>query len=261
MRILLTGGTGFIGQHIQHHLQAASHEVVVLSRKTNCDLLDHAAVSRFVDKTNPDILIHLAWDVTHGEYWTSPQNDIYKKASIHLFEMFLQKGPKKIIGAGTCAEYPPSNKPMAEDAIVDRKELTPYGRAKREVFEWLASYSDDFTWIRIFGIYGDGENPNRFFPKVLKALQNEEPFHLQSPGTFYDYISIEKVAKFIVWAVENKGIGAVNMGTGISHSMQEWYEFIKCGYQHIGAQSNITPHMDSHIANCEKLTQTYGDLG
>lgn len=260
MKILLTGGTGFVGQHIYHHLQAASHEIVILSRKTNCDLLDYRAVSQFVNKTNPEVLVHLAWDVTHGEYWTSPQNDVYKKASIHLFESFLQNGPKKIIGAGTCAEYPPSNKAMAEDYSVDYKRLTPYGRAKREVFEWLVSHCNDFTWFRIFGVYGNGENPNRFFPKVLKAIQNDESFHIQTPDVFYDYVSIEKIAEFVVWAIKNKGIGAVNMGTGVSHSMQEWHEFIKYDYHHVGVQSDVKPHMNSHIANCEKLIQSYGDL-
>lgn len=260
MRILLTGGTGFIGQHIYHNLQDASHEVVVLSRKTNCDLLDHTAVAQFVDKTNPDILVHLAWDVTHGEYWTSPQNDIYKKASIHLFESFLKQGPKKIIGAGTCAEYPPSNKPMTEDDIVDNKILTPYGRAKRGVFEWLASNCDDFTWFRIFGVYGDGESPDRFFPKVLKAIQNDKSFHIQTPDVFYDYVSVEKIAKFVVWAIKNKGIGAVNMGTGVSYSMHRWYEFIKHNYHHVRVQSDVKPNMNSHIANCEKLIRTYGEL-
>lgn len=156
MKILLTGATGFIGKPLYDLLTSLvltnTYQVHCISRQKSTkpnwycvDLLDLKKVEEIIASIQPDILIHLAWDVEHGKYWHNPNNEDYKDASIHIFKSFIKNGGQKIIAAGTCAEYPTSDKSVAEDMSVDTDTLTPYGKAKRKVYDWLHKNARDFT--------------------------------------------------------------------------------------------------------------------
>ena len=172
MKVLVTGATGFIGRYVMNLLKKTDHEIYTISRtlkkEKNCyqaNIFNTPEIDKIIDTIQPNVLIHLAWDVTHGEFWNAANNEDYTKASKNLFDIFLEKGGKKIIATGTCAEYPTSDKPVREDVEYDGN-LTPYGFAKKSVFDYLVSKQEkedfEFTWLRIFGIYGEGEDERRF---------------------------------------------------------------------------------------------------
>lgn len=267
MKVLLTGFTGFIGQALYKKLLCDEIDLHVTSRFPQhsiknayvIDLLDHEATHSLVQKIKPDILIHLAWDVTHGEFWTSSKNVLYADASIHLFQCFIENGGKKIIATGTCAEYPVSNKSVSETISVDTSILTPYGREKRRVSEWLKNNNCDFTWLRIFGIYGNGENSKRLFPSIIRSVQANEEFMIRNPSIFYDYVCVNDLVNFIVFYLYNKGLNIINIGTGESYAVYDLYcalvQYLKSGLFSI-KKTIKNPNLNSRIPNVQKLRES-----
>ena len=269
MKILLTGATGFVGSYVYKRLVETNHALYVVSRGdiTNSgrsifyqlDILNYQATNQVITEIKPDLLIHLAWDVTHGDFWDAPNNKVYAAASINLFNSFLENGGKKIIAIGTCAEYPTSSESVLEDQVYDG-ELSCYGSSKKSVFEYLKyKYTNklcDITWIRIFGIYGPYENENRFFPKVINAIKNNVLFKINYPDIFVDYVYVNDVAEFIVRCIEINGLGAINIGTGISISLTDLFNVIKNYIETKDFKiinTIVKPNSKSRIPNCEKL--------
>lgn len=153
MKVLLTGATGFIGSYVYKELIQNNSYVSVISRKESnlknwfqADILNVEETTKVVKEVQADVLIHLAWDVTHGQFWHAENNKDYEKASKSLFNSFIKNGGRKIVSVGTCAEYPTSSEAVSEDVIY-AEELTPYGKAKRSVFDYLVSEQKKKTLI------------------------------------------------------------------------------------------------------------------
>lgn len=268
IRILLTGGTGFIGKYVYNRLISKNIDLHITSRYLRpliknvhiINLLNITETKNLIAKLKPDILIHLAWDVTHNEFWTSSKNIAYAKASIELFEAFLDHGGKKIISTGTCAEYPTSDLRVSEDMIFDKSVLTKYGSSKKEVSEWLQKTNCDFSWLRIFGIYGKGEDNRRIFPSMIKAIKTNQEFIIKNPNVFCDYIYVDDLAALIVDCIDNSGLGVVNIGSGENYAFLDLYnavaKYINSGLLSIDRTIN-NPDINSRIPNVKKL-HSYG---
>ena len=178
MKVLLTGASGFIGKYVFNRLDKHIYDVICVSRKNpvspiwiQLDILDFEATLDTIQIVKPDFLIHLAWDVEYGIYWNNLNNEKYMEATINLFKAFISQGGKKIIAAGSCAEYNASSIAVAENTVVNKNELSHYGKAKRDVYEWLERNIETFSWLRIFGIYGHGEDKRRLIPYLIKSFK------------------------------------------------------------------------------------------
>src|ERR1700683_1086925 len=115
-RVLLTGASGFIGQPTINSLQRRGFEIYAISRKPifetlpnvvwcEADLHDHSAIKELVSSIKASHLLHLAWYVEHGAYWASEENLKWVISSLNLVEAFMNHGGKRLVCAGTCAEY------------------------------------------------------------------------------------------------------------------------------------------------------------
>ena len=92
--VLVTGASGFLGRHALTALRSDGHEVHGLSRRPPADdaciwhvgdMLDADAVARLIRSLRPSHLLHLAWVMEHGRYWTSPENVRWVEATMeHL---------------------------------------------------------------------------------------------------------------------------------------------------------------------------------
>jgi len=192
MKILFTGATGFIGGHIHKQLLKTNHTIHVISRQLHTqnelwhqiDFFDRDKVTQLVANIKPDILIHFAWDTTYDGFWHADNNKDYASASKHLFDMVVQNGGKKIIAAGSCAEYPTSAVAVEEVAEFS-EQLSPYGAAKRSAYKYLEQLKShhrlDYTWLRIFGVYGDGEDERRLFPAAIRAANENRTLDIKTP--------------------------------------------------------------------------------
>lgn len=265
MKILLTGATGFIGKRVyQNLISDGAHSVFGVSRRPvmdkqyQLDILNKKSVDSFIEANRFDVLIHLAWDVTHGEFWDSSLNEDYLEASKHLCEAFLQHGGSKIIAAGTCAEYPALPYPVREDVEYEG-ELTPYGQSKKALFKHLVrsqqEHTFDLAWLRIFGIYGEGEDDKRFFPIAKRTVLEGQTLVIETPHIFADYIPVDAVAGVFVKCLKAGNIGDVNIGTGVSMPMCDWYAKIKAEMTQTEFQPSvgIKAAPESRIPDCRRM--------
>jgi nucleoside-diphosphate-sugar epimerase len=259
-KVLITGATGFIGRFALEPLQKLGFEVhAVTSRAVpnargdgviwhRADLLQRQEVARLTSEVKASHLLHLAWYVEHGKFWDAPENELWLEASKHLFERFVADGGKRIVAAGTCAEYDwkTDGSPFSEDSS-PIAPASQYGSAKTDLHRYLAALSDradiTYAWGRIFYVFGPGESGDRFVPMVIKTLLADETFVCTSPADVKDFMYVRDVAAAFAQMLASKVTGGINVASGTGTRLDMLAEQIRalCGS---GAMS---PNSDASI--------------
>ena len=217
-RVLVTGGSGFIGRHMAPHLEELGYEVHAVGYPT-VDLLDDTSRRRLLEVLRPTHLVHLAWHVPPGKYLSAPENVRWVQASLGLLMEFAAVGGQRVVTAGTCAEYS-----WGEGDGVCREEETPlrpsslYGVSKdalRRMQEALAqTLGFSQAWGRIFFPYGSGEPDGRLVPSVIRSILAGEPARCSHGRQVRDFIYVDDVARAFAAVLDSDLEGAVNIGTG-----------------------------------------------
>ncbi len=254
MKILVTGGSGFIGRHLLPLLEG--HEVHVISRYPfetpfatvhRCDLFEPTQIAHLIHQLKAEVLVHLAWDTTPCVYAVSPANLEWLTASLRLFEAFVRAGGKRIVGAGTCAEYGKSDGLCHEDDTPINPE-TLYGAAKASLFFTTSRYAKQrgfsFAWGRIFYPYGPWEKAERLIPQLIASIG--KPFSIRNYHQITDFVHVEDVARSFLALIEQHIEGAVNIGSGRGIKLGE-----------LGKMITEVPHVSGIetrlVANTKKL--------
>lgn len=224
--ILVTGATGFIGRPAAAALAAQGHRVLGLSRRAvdlpvgvqplAADLLDPAAVEATLAAARPTHLLHLAWDVTPGRFWTSPTNLDWTAASLTLLRAFAAAGGTRAVFAGSCAEHRWDCPVLAEDAPIGPGTL--YGICKDALRRAAAAGAEtlgvSFAWGRTFWLYGPREAPRRLVSDIAAALIDGRPADCTSGRQRRDFLHVDDVAGAYVAALLSDHQGAFNIGSG-----------------------------------------------
>ncbi|MBN9507910.1 MAG: NAD-dependent epimerase/dehydratase family protein, partial [Alphaproteobacteria bacterium] len=175
MRVLVTGGGGFLGRQAVAALKMLGAEVVA-PRHAELDLLDPAARLRL---PGADVLLHAAWVTRHGAYWTSPENLAWIGATLDLARRFVARGGRRIVFVGTCAEYGWALPGRAWDERRPCRPHTPYGAAK--LLAWTALQElavrrgVEVANARVFWPVGRHEAAERLLPSLIAAALTGRP--------------------------------------------------------------------------------------
>ncbi|MBI2610894.1 NAD(P)-dependent oxidoreductase [Candidatus Kaiserbacteria bacterium] len=226
-RVLVTGATGFIGRHALQPLLERGFEVHAVYHESpadinvtwhKSDLLAEGAAEALCKDVRATHLLHFAWMATPGEFWSSPQNERWKTATIELVRAFQKHGGIRTVVAGSCAEYDWSSadKPLSEDA--PRKPSTPYGEAKNDTRAALETFAKETSlslgWGRIFFLYGPYEPPSKFVAYIINTLLAGERALLSPCKQIRDFLYVEDVADAFVTFLDTDTSGAVNIASG-----------------------------------------------
>ncbi|WP_020592691.1 NAD-dependent epimerase/dehydratase family protein [Kiloniella laminariae] len=237
-RILVTGGNGFIGQHSVTALQTAGHEVIRLLRnapspadeKTGCiivgDLLRDGEPERIARDVRADLLVHLAWETEHGQFWHAEINRRWETQSVRLVEAFWNSGGIKAVCAGTCAEYDWNALGPNKDLDEEDSSLVPatlYGQSKFSCFKTLNDKSvagaGALAWGRVFLLFGRGETPGRFIPSIMRALLANKEAPMSSGKQVRDFLDSRDVGAAFAALALSEVEGAVNISSGEGRSL------------------------------------------
>lgn len=225
MRVLLTGGSGFVGRYVLNALQHQGIEVVTVGRARpqpsvrfiEADLLSVTDFGPLMQQAQASHLLHLAWYAEHGKYWTSPLNLRWADATTRLVEAFCAASGQQVVIAGTCAEYDWTHGYCREDST-PLNPATLYGTAKdatrRLVMAVCAQHQVPCAWGRIFLPYGQGEAASRLTPSLIDVFQGgREPFGVNATA-YRDFLHAFDVAEGFVQLLTAGACGTYNICSG-----------------------------------------------
>lgn len=282
MRAMVTGASGFIGQHLVRKLADQGHEVVAAirpggrlnwqeeacrsARVAEFDLSRASSVRSAIRSASPEIAIHLAWYAAPGAYWTSPANLDCVTMSLGLARALAECGCRKLIAVGSCAEYDWRYGLLSEEStpLVPR---TLYGACKNALRQMLETFCDEasmqFAWTRIFYLYGPGEKKERLVPTVICSLLDGEKARCSRGEQVRDFLHVEDVAAAISAVATSEFTGVVNVGSGQRTKVRTIVETIAriLGREDaivLGAMAENPADPPSLVADVSRLKQVVG---
>lgn len=227
MRVLVTGPTGFIGQHVVKALQSAGHSVVGVCRhpvrKWSCDwitadILDPSEAKRVAASARAEVVVHLAWTTEHGKFWNDPANAQWAKASIDLADAAFANGARRFCGVGTCFEYDFPEAGDCDEVMTPLADHLPYDTAKASFRRKLLALAEETgastAWARVFHLYGPDENPNRLVPSVARSIASGQVADCSSGKVLRDFIDSRDAGAAIAALTVSEVTGDVNIGSG-----------------------------------------------
>lgn len=284
MKILITGGAGFIGSHVAEACLAAGHDVTVLDnlstgkrenipkgvRFVEADLTGSGWESIFTERGGFDVVDHHAAQIDVRKSVKDPVEDarINILGTLNLLENCRKQGVQKIVFAssggtiyGECHEPADESKPA--------NPLSPYGIAKLTVEYYLkfyaALYGLPHTVLRYGNVYGPRQDPlgeagvAAIFCGAI--LRNSSVTVFGDGRQTRDYVYVKDVAQANLLALTKGANETLNVGTQRKVSVNELFEILKAasGYKGSSNRSPARPGelMDS-VLNCEKAKRVLG---
>lgn len=223
MRILVTGGSGFVGRACADALRARGLEPLTPSA-SELDVLSDADAAAYLADARPTHLVHAAWRPVRGDVMRSDENAAWAAASEALVRRFREAGGERAACLGSSAEYDWSH----GDCIPGVTPLAPasaYGAAKHALHQALEGFAAEsglsLVWPRIFFIYGPGEHESRLCAHVLKNLLHDQPAELTHGRQIRDYVFVRDVGEGVVAALLSDFEGATDIATGVRRSVRD----------------------------------------
>ena len=226
-KVLITGGTGFIGRNVVDELISRGWEVHSLVFppfapekegliQYEMNLMDTDAVNKFLKELNFENFIHLAWYVG-PKCHVHDLNLDWTLATLNLLKNFKENGGKRFAGAGTISEYEYKYGYLLEDETPTSPK-TLYGESKNSIYKIASVYCKqngiEFKWPRIFNLYGPAEKSQRLMPSVINSCLKGEDVKVSDCLKFQDYLHVKDTACGIVDVFESDIEGAVNICSG-----------------------------------------------
>lgn len=230
MKILVTGATGFIGNYVIEELLKQEFQVIATSRNiekakekswfekviyTEYDL-NNVEDNLYHKFNEPDLLIHLAWNgLPNYKKLFHIETELMNQ--YHFIKNLIVSGLTNVNITGTCFEYGMLDGQLYEELVVSPQN--PYAIAKNSLRIFLEQlqpeHSFKFKWMRLFYMYGKGQNENAILSQLQNAINKHETvFNMSLGEQIRDYLPIEEVAKHIVnVSLQNNTNGIINISS------------------------------------------------
>jgi UDP-glucose-4-epimerase GalE len=265
MRVLVTGGAGYVGSHALVALREAGHEPTVFDNLSEGhaaavgpsllirgDLADEEQVGAALDQSRAEAVMHFAASAYVGESVEQPEHYYFNNVvnTLRLLRAMRRADVERFIFSGSCTVYGvPDEVPISEDQPI--RAISPYGRTKAAVEGILADYAEAYglryASLRYFnaagaapdGSIGEDHDPEtHLIPLVIHAALGKRD-QISIFGTDYptpdgtcirDYVHVLDLAAAHVMAMEaldERPVMVYNLSTGEGHSVREVIEVVR----------------------------------
>lgn len=199
-KVLVTGGTGFIGRRVVALLKNKGHRVTLLrarlenSKKVRAELI----------RAKPDTVIHLAWEGLPDYGARMSAKNLAQ--SLQFFLLLAELRVPKVVGVGTCWEYERINTgPRAY--MLAKQTLRKFG-------EDLFAGQGTFIWVRPFFVFGAGKPKKSLFPSLIAQARERNISGVKYDG-WSDFIYVDDVAEALVLLATRRALsGTYDIGSG-----------------------------------------------
>jgi UDP-glucose 4-epimerase len=258
MKVLVTGGAGFIGSHVAEALLAASHEVLVLDdlssgRRENVperasfvqgDIRDADFVAKVFADFEPDVVTHQGAQTSVSVSTREPLRDaeVNILGSLNIMNASVKHKVRRIVFASTGgAIYGEIPDGVRATEQTPPNPLSPYACSKFSVEKYLTAYASEHklasTVLRYANVYGPRQDPHGeagvvaiFTQRVLagEPIQINARAELGDPGCVRDYVYVADVVRANLLAIDGKlDKSPVNVCTGVPTSTLELAQLIE----------------------------------
>lgn len=247
-RVLVTGGSGFLGKAITRKLEESGVAAITTPRRRNYDLTRADDVEKVYAEAAPDLVIHLAAKVGGIGANRATPSDIYVQNILmgtHVIEEARRREVEKTIVAGTICAYPKfAPVPFSEDSLWDgypEETNAPYGVAKKALLVHgqanREQYGQNVVYLLPVNLYGPGDKFHPSISHVIPALikkfveaKESSTDEVEVWGTgnaTREFLYVEDCAQGFVLAAERyDGSDPVNLGSGREVSIKDLSELI-----------------------------------
>lgn len=221
MRAIVTGASGFIGSHVVEQLKAAGDEVHAFDSRRVDLLRDRAAMREALRKIGATHLIHCAWTAAPGKYQHDPANHDWLSATIELVSAFIDAGGRRVVVAGTCAEYDPRFG-RAREGTTPLAPATPYAVCKDMTRRILEGMNASLAWARVFFPYGPREHRDRLTSYVARTLLSGGTAEVSAGTQVRDFLHVRDVAEAFAAIARSDAVGPINVASGIPVALRDF---------------------------------------
>ena len=246
MKMLVTGGAGFIGSHLVDKLLEQGYEVIgidcftdyysrEIKEKNIQNALNHKNfeliaedILEMEEYPEVDYVFHLAAQAGVRASW-GKSFEIYTRNNIEatqrLLEFYKEHEIKKIVYASSSSVYGDAELPMKEETIL--KPVSPYGVTKLAgenlCYLYWKNYGVPVTSLRYFTVYGPGQRPDMAISKFVRAILNGEEITVYGNGRqTRDFTFVDDIVEATILAAKSNIVGEVfNVGGGSRISVNE----------------------------------------
>jgi len=246
MKIMITGGAGFIGSHLCDEFVRTNNQVIVITRSTTsldrishvkdkitlekADVTDYDDLGRIIAKHSPEVIIHLAGETSHSKSFENPlyDLDVNTKSTLYILEKIKQLNLKCrfILGSTFIVIGKPQELPVTEQSVCNPTTIYGANRLASEVYCKIYHnvYGIDAIIFRITNSFGPREqfipNKNAINFLIHKAFK-KEPIPIFDKGNFFkDVVYVSDVVSAISTIMEKGKSGELYW---ISSGNKTWF--------------------------------------
>ncbi len=239
MRVLVTGGAGFIGSHLVEALIAAGHEAIIVDNLATgvraninpdarafyeIDIRDAAAVGELFARERPEVLIHQAaqLDVRRSVADPAYDADVNILGTLRLLQSGVEHGLRKTLFASSGGAVYGDTDNLPTPETQPTAPISPYGVSKLSIEHYLHYFHTihglSYVALRYSNVYGPRQNPHGEAGVIsifAERLLRGEPTVIHGDGkNTRDYVYVGDVVAANLAALASERVGAYNVGTG-----------------------------------------------